>query len=163
MNNMQILLYGSLATGEDDLLPGHIWVEREALEVQNMKYYCPSVLKAALHEQQALIESYHGLDDGTLNAPEEIAKLRKDRDAIKDKLDQAIEQQQPLKWVNRVIMWCADKMPSFGEAFLSDASSLAAGERAAAAAAATEKAIAHNTMTEASNDRRKVLIKKYMR
>jgi len=35
-NNMQILLYGSLATGEDDLLPGHIWVEREALEVQNI-------------------------------------------------------------------------------------------------------------------------------
>ena len=41
-------------------------MEREALEVQNMKYYCPTVLKAALHEQQTLIESYHGLDDGTL-------------------------------------------------------------------------------------------------
>ena len=66
MNNMQILLYGSLATGDDDILPGHIWVEREALEVQNMKYYCPSVLQAALHEQRALIESYHGLDGGTL-------------------------------------------------------------------------------------------------
>ena len=66
MNNMQILLYGSLATSDDDILPGHIWVEREALEVQNMKYYCPSVLQAALHEQRALIESYHGLDGGTL-------------------------------------------------------------------------------------------------
>ena len=30
MNHMQILLYGSLATGDDDILPGHIWVEREA-------------------------------------------------------------------------------------------------------------------------------------
>ena len=66
MNNMQILLYGSLATGDDDILPGHIWVEREALEVQNMKYYCPTMLKASLQEQQKLIESYHGLDDGTL-------------------------------------------------------------------------------------------------
>merc|ERR1712127_266393 len=59
MNNMQILLYGSLATGDDDILPGHIWVEREALEVQNMKYYCPTMLKASLQEQQKLIESYH--------------------------------------------------------------------------------------------------------
>jgi len=162
-NNMQILLYGSLATGDDDILPGHSWVEREALEVQNMKYYCPTMLQASLQEQQKLIESYHGLDDGTLKAPEEIARLRKDRDAIKDKLDQAIEQQSPLKWVNRVIMWCADKMPSFGEAFLSDdAPTTPAGEKAAAAAAAIEKAIAHNTMTDASNDRRKVLIKKYV-
>ena len=107
-NNMQILLYGSLATGDDDILPGHSWVEREALEVQNMKYYCPTMLQASLQEQQKLIESYHGLDDGmlkpqsypqpqpqprpgTLKAPEEIARLRKDRDAIKDKLDQATE------------------------------------------------------------------------
>ena len=66
MNNMQILLYGSLATSDDDILPGHIWVEREALEVQNMKYYCPTMHKASLQEQQKLIESYHGLDDGTL-------------------------------------------------------------------------------------------------
>jgi hypothetical protein len=90
-NNMQILLYGSLATGDDDILPGHSWVEREALEVQNMKYYCPTMLQASLQEQQKLIESYHGLDDGMLKAPEEIARLRKDRDAIKDKLDQATE------------------------------------------------------------------------
>ena len=59
-------------------------------------------------------------------------------------------------------MWCADKMPSFGEAFLSDTSTTPAGEKAAAAAAAVEKAIAHNTMTDASNDRRKVLINKYV-
>jgi hypothetical protein len=65
-NNMQILLYGSLATGDDDILPGHSWVEREALEVQNMKYYCPTMLQASLQEQQKLIESYHGLDDGML-------------------------------------------------------------------------------------------------
>jgi len=162
MNNMQILLYGSLATSDDDILPGHIWVEREALEVQNMKYYCPTMHKASLQEQQKLIESYHGLDDGTLKTPEETAKLRMDRDAIKDKLDQAIEQQSPLKWVNRVIMWCADKMPSFGEAFLSDASTTPAGEKAAVAGVAIEKAIAHNTMTDASNYRRKVLIKKYV-
>ena len=25
----------------------------------------------------------------------------------------AVKSQYPLKWVNRVIMWCADKMPSF--------------------------------------------------
>jgi len=127
-----------------------------------MKYYCPTMHKASLQEQQKLIESYHGLDDGTLKTPEDTAKLRMDRDAIKDKLDQAIEQQSPLKWVNRVIMWCADKMPSFGEAFLSDASTTPAGEKAAVAGVAIEKAIAHNTMTDASNYRRKVLIKKYV-
>merc|ERR1719171_1995619 len=75
-SNMQILMYGSLAKEEADVLPGHIWVERSFLEVQNMKYYCPTVLQACLKEQQ------------------------------------------PMKWVNRVIMWCADKMPSFGDAFL---------------------------------------------
>jgi len=54
-------------------------------------------------------------------------------------------------------------MPSFGEAFLADAPMTPDGEKAAAAAAAVEKAIAHNTMTDASNDRRKVLIKRYVR
>ena len=32
-DNMQILLFGSLSRDERDILPGHIWVEREFLEV----------------------------------------------------------------------------------------------------------------------------------
>jgi len=52
--NLQILLYGSLAKEEADVLPGHIWMERAFLEIQNMKYYCPNVLRALLKEQQVL-------------------------------------------------------------------------------------------------------------
>ena len=45
-SDFQILIYASLAKDESDILPGHIWVERQFLEVQNMKYYCPTVLQA---------------------------------------------------------------------------------------------------------------------
>ena len=157
---MQILLFGSLSRDERDILPGHIWVEREFLEVQNMKYYCPTVLQACLQEQRALVDEYLALDDGGVKTrEEEIVQMRKKRDDIKARLDIVIEQQTPLKWVNRIIMWCADKMPSFGDAFIGEPS--AAADKAAAAAAVVAVAIANNTMTEASSDRRKALLERY--
>jgi len=157
-NNMQILLYGSLSRDENDILPGHIWVEREFLEVQNMKYYCPTVLQACLKEQRDLVEHYHRLDDGTLKPQEEILLLREKREDMKAKLDMVIEQQTSLKWVNRVIMWCADKMPSFGDSFLGEKSSIS--DTTARAADVVEKAIANNMMTDARNNRRRALLKK---
>jgi hypothetical protein len=117
-SNMQILMYGSLATAEADVLPAHIWVERQFLEVQNMKYYCPTVLQALLREQQGMVSDYLNLDDGGCLSAEEVVKLRKARDEIKEKLNFAVNKTTPLKWVNRVIMWCADKMPSFGDKFV---------------------------------------------
>jgi len=117
-SNMQILMYGSLATAEADVLPAHIWVERQFLEVQNMKYYCPTVLQALLKEQQGMVSEYLNLDDGGALSAEDVVKLRRQRDEIKEKLNAAVNKTTPLKWVNRVIMWCADKMPSFGDKFV---------------------------------------------
>merc|ERR1719240_1141793 len=52
-DNLQLILYGMLAKNEQDVLPGHIWVSRAELEVQNMKYTCPTVLGGMLEEMQA--------------------------------------------------------------------------------------------------------------
>ena len=46
--------------------------------------------------------------------------LRKKRDEIKERLNKAVNKTTPLKWVNRVIMWCADKMPSFGDSIMKE-------------------------------------------
>merc|ERR1719198_564131 len=107
-----------------------------------------------------MVEQYLALDDGSVKSQDEIAKMRKQREKIKDQLDKAIEQQTPMKWVNRVIMWCADKMPSFGDAFLPE-SPKSAPDAAAAAKAVVEKAMANNAETVAMNDRRKAVMKKY--
>jgi len=117
---MQILMYASLAQEEGEVLEGHIWVERQFLEVQNMKYYCPSVLRALLKEQQGMVNEYLALDDGGSLSAEEVITMRKKRDEIKERLNSAVNKTTPLKWVNRVIMWCADKMPSFGDSFIKE-------------------------------------------
>jgi len=114
-SNMQILTYASLAQEEAEVLEGHIWVERQFLEVQNMKYYCPTVLKALLKEQQGMVNEYLNLDDGGSLSAEQVISLRKKRDEIKERLNAAVNKTTPLKWVNRLIMWCADKMPSFAD------------------------------------------------
>jgi len=119
-SNMQLLMYGSLATEEAEVLAGHIWVERAFLEVQNMKYYCPTVLRALLTEQQGMVSQYLALDSGATLSAEDVISLRKKRDEIKEKLNKAVNNLTPLKWVNRVIMWCADKMPSFGDSILKE-------------------------------------------
>jgi len=121
-SNMQILTYASLAQEEAEVLAGHIWVERAFLEIQNMKYYCPTTLRALLKEQQGMVNEYLALDDGgSLNA-EDVISLRKNRDAIKEKLNSAVNKVTPLKWVNRLIMWCADKMPSFADGIIKEMS-----------------------------------------
>ena len=155
-DNMQILLYGSLAKDETDLLPGHIWVEREFLEVQNMKYYCPRVLQNLLLEQQKLIAEYHSLDDGGTKDMAAAAEVRKQQEKIKEKLDAAMAKTTPIKWVNRVIMWCADNMKSFGDEALK-----AFPSSAADAPGIIEKAMTSNTMTVANADARKALIAQY--
>jgi len=119
-SNMQLLMYGSLAQAEAEVLAGHIWVERAFLEVQNMKYYCPTVLRALLKEQQGMVSDYLSLDSGGSLSAEEVVSMRKKRDEIKEKLNKAVNNLTPLKWVNRVIMWCADKMPSFGDGILKE-------------------------------------------
>ena len=55
-DNIQLLLFGVLAKEASDLLPGHIWLEKQVFLRENMKYLCPNVLQGMLKEQQALIE-----------------------------------------------------------------------------------------------------------
>jgi len=117
-SNMQLLVYGSLAEKTSDVLPGHIWVERQMLETQNMKYYCPLVLQALLKEQNNMVNEYIKLDLSGNITTEEMVQIRKAREAIKEKLNTAVSKTTPLKWVNRLIMWCAEKQPSFGKKFI---------------------------------------------
>ena len=41
---------------------------------------------------------------------------RKEKEALKKQIEEMIASQTPLKWINRVIMWVADKMPSCADA-----------------------------------------------
>lgn len=148
-DNLQLVLYGKLVKNESDALPGHIWVEREMLEIQNMKYYAPKTLTAMLQEQQSIAKQYLALDDGGALNADAVAALRKKRNEFKEQLNTAIERQIPMKWVNRLINWCADKMPSFGDKFTGSPEEI------------VDKAIKANTATIESAAKRKELIKKY--
>lgn len=116
-SNLQMVMFASMAKDRSDLLPGHIWVDRSFLEVQNMKYMCPKTLGNLLSEQNELVNKFtqlnaqagEGLDIAAM------AKVRQDKDSLKIKIEDLIKAQTPLKWINRVIMWVADKMPSFAD------------------------------------------------
>ena len=49
-----------------------------------------------------------------MNGTMEMAKsLRIEKEKVTGELKAMLHGQTPLKWIDRVIMWCADKMPSF--------------------------------------------------
>jgi GTPase SAR1 family protein len=150
-NNIQLLLFGMLAVNESDVLAGHIWVSRDELEVQNMKYNCPVVLQAMLKETQGKVNKYQELASQEVADMDAMKKMREQKGAVKEEIEKLFESQQPLKWVNRVIMWCADKMPSFGK-----------GIEGADAKEVVEKAMASNAEVEAGNKQRDAIIAKYM-
>jgi len=45
---IQLVVFGTFAKEEADCLPGHIWEDRQVLEVQNLKYFCPKTLEYVL-------------------------------------------------------------------------------------------------------------------
>jgi len=149
-NNIQLLLFGMLAKDEQDLLPGHIWVSRDELELQNMKYNCPVVLQAMLKETQGKVNLYQELASQDVDNMDAMKKNRQQKEQVKGQIETLFESQQPLKWVNRVIMWCADKMPSFGN-----------GIEGADSNAVVEKAMAANAEVESLNKQRDAIIAKY--
>ena len=149
-NNIQLLLFGMLAKDEQDLLPGHIWVSRDELELQNMKYNCPVVLQAMLKETQGKVNLYQELASQDVDNMDAMKKNRQQKEQVKGQIETLFESQQPLKWVNRVIMWCADKMPSFGN-----------GIEGADSIAVVEKAMAANAEVESLNKQRDAIIAKY--
>jgi len=150
-NNMQLLLFGILAENETDVLPGHIWVARDEFETLSMKFYSPNVLQNLLKETNALVADYMSLDT-TADSMDAMQSLRQKQGAMKDKITAVISSQIPLKWVDRVIMWCADKMPSFG-----------LNIEGANADEVVDKALAKNSEIDTNNVQRNALIDKYLK
>ena len=150
VNNIQLLLYGVLAKDESDCLPAHIWVPRDEFEVQNMKFNCPTVLQNMVHETQGKIAEYQALASRDAADFEEAKRLRGEKDKIKQSIEDLLTSQTPLKWVDRVIMWCATKMPSFAD-----------GITGADANAVVAKAMEKNADVAATLEQRANLIKVY--
>jgi len=114
-SNIQLLLFGVLAKETSDVLPGHIWLSKQELQVQNMKYLCPTVLKGMLQDIQGVIDEIASKAATDSVDMATAAKLRIEKGDAVLKLKGLMKDQTPLKWIDRVIMWCADKMPSFGD------------------------------------------------
>lgn len=154
-NNIQLVMFASMAKNASDILPGHIWVDRSFLEVQNMKYMSPLTLGNLMSEQNAMMDQLAKLDSSTTEASnmDAAANTRAEKGTLKAKIEATMNSQLPLKWVNRVIMWVADKMPSF-----TDKVPGAAGMETAALVNA---AIAANTLVATAKTDRAALIRKY--
>jgi len=150
-DNIQLLIFGQLAKDEMDILPGHIWIARDVLEVQNMKFLCPKVQGNMIKESQDLINKYQAFAAQNSGDMEAVKNSRAEKDKIKEELEKIFGMQQPLKWVNRLIMWCADKMPSFGLKY-----------EGANANEVVEKALAADAETSAAQEARAKLIEKYL-
>jgi len=151
-NNIQLLLFGMLAENETDVLPGHIWVNRAELEVQNMKYLCPKSLQGILGELQAKIEEYQTLMTTDTKDLDEAKRVRVDKEKLAAVIEKLYADQTPLKWVNRVIMWCAEKMPSFADACPKND-----------VASCVKMAMEANAEVEANDKLRTKLLQKYMK
>jgi len=152
-NSVQLLLFGQLAKDSSDLLPGHIWVDKGIFLVENMKYNCPTVLQMMLAEQQKSISAYHEAAASATAAAsmEDAAKVRQLKDQKKEELKGLLAEQQPLKWVDRVIMWCAEKMPGFTD-----------GKEVTSHQEMVKKALKENEtgIVKTTNDKRAALLKK---
>jgi uncharacterized protein YdcH (DUF465 family) len=149
-DNIQLLLYGVLAKDSSDVLPGHIWVDKQFLLQQNMKYYCPKVLSGMLSELQKKINEINEKNASTSLSMEQVKQLRQEKSKSKEELKAMLQDQTPLKWIDRVIMWCAEKMPSF-----------TANVDGGNASECVKKAVAASTDIKDSEVKRAALIKKF--
>ena len=142
-SNLQLVMFSSLAKDENDILPGHVWADRQFLEVQNMKYMCPVTLQGIVREQTELMAKFQQINQQEGGDMEAESQRRKQKEAIKNEIESKIKALTPLKcahtrrpapparppadgartsplaparrWVNRTIMWVAEKMPSFAD------------------------------------------------
>eukprot|EP00316_Scyphosphaera_apsteinii_P002888 CAMPEP_0119328716 /NCGR_PEP_ID=MMETSP1333-20130426/74066_1 /TAXON_ID=418940 /ORGANISM="Scyphosphaera apsteinii, Strain RCC1455" /LENGTH=119 /DNA_ID=CAMNT_0007337653 /DNA_START=54 /DNA_END=413 /DNA_ORIENTATION=- len=80
-----------------------------------MKYYCPIVLGNLLKQQASLMQQYTDINTAEGGDMESMKKAREEKDRLKTEISTLIKSLGPLKWVNKVIMWCADKMPGFSD------------------------------------------------
>merc|ERR1740138_1785088 len=75
-NNIQMVMFACLAKDEADILPGHVWVDRQFLEIENMKIMCPKVLGALLAELNGKLDQYNNIDTNSGGSMEAMAKAR---------------------------------------------------------------------------------------
>ena len=62
------------------------------------------------------MEGRAAIDTGvTVDNVEVMKQMRKQKQNLKANIAALSEGQKPLRWVNRVITWCADKRPSFAD------------------------------------------------
>jgi len=148
--NLQLLLFGVATGNVDDILPGHIWTPREDLEVQNMKYTCPTVLQAIIDQMQVKITEYQKISAEQASDVDHAKDIRVRKEALAKEIEALHKSQEPLKWVNRVIEWCAVKMPSFGD-----------GIDGANADEVVKKALEANHEIDTMNEERKRLLNQY--
>ena len=140
-----------------DILPGHIWVDRSFLELQNMKYMAPRTVQGMASEMQGMMNDYVMFKQAAETT--DISQIEAQRKKINEKkaaIEKAMVEQGPLKWVNRVIMWCADKMPSVVPADV-----MSAEADAAAAVAKGQAAIPESYKT--LKGKREAVLAKYMK
>ena len=150
-DSIQLLLFGELAKDVEDCLPGHIWVDKSVFLRENMKFYCETTLKYNIGLIQEQVNSYHieAAAAAESTSHEAATKLRLKKNEKKEHLKQLLAEAQPLKWVDRVIMWCADKMPSFTK-----------GIEGGDAASIVKKAVAEAKDVTDNEKKRAELIKK---
>ena len=156
-SNLQLILFATLAKDEKDILPGHIWVDRSFLELQNMKYMAPRTVQGMASEMQGMMNDYVMFKQAAETT--DISQIEAQRKKINEKkaaIEKAMVEQGPLKWVNRVIMWCADKMPSVVPADVMSAESDAAAAVAKGQAAMPES---YKTL----KGKREAVLAKYMK
>jgi len=153
-SNIQLVMFASLAKDEADILPGHVWVDRQFLEIQNMKYLCPTILEGILKEQAELLDKYSAINTTDAESDmESVRRKRADKEALKLQIEAKVKATTPLKWVNRSILWCADKMPSFADGI--------AGKESMSPDELVDAAMAANTATAAVRAERQKLVAKY--
>ena len=73
-----------------------------------MKYNCPTVLQSMLEETQCKISEYQSLAGRDVVDFVDAKRLRTAKDETRRKIEQLVSAQSPLKWVDRVIMWCGE-------------------------------------------------------
>merc|ERR1712070_206374 len=103
-----------------------------------------------INEMQAKITEYQNLATMDAGDIDNAKKIRDGKEKLGAEIETLFASQTPLKWVNRVIMWCADGMPSFSK-----------GCDGADANEVVKKALSANSEIDATNEQRSNLLKKY--
>ena len=116
-DNVELVVLGQLVHDESELLPGHVWLPREEFEMHVLKYHAPRCLQSFLAKQREIVQlqaeaTAHSAEAMTIDQAEE---LQAHKINLAAQMKALLDQQRPIKWVDRLILWCASNCPSFTE------------------------------------------------